>query len=116
MARPVSFAPFDVVVVPFPYSDVLAEKRRPAVLVSGPELEARTGLVWVAMVTSVAGPLQLGDAILSDLSAAGLGVPSRVRASKLATLNVGRILRRAGGLSESDTAAVMTALRACAAF
>ena len=45
------FAAFDVVIVPFPYADRLAEKRRPALVISGPKL-APYGLIWVAMITS----------------------------------------------------------------
>ena len=37
-SRSKAFAPFDVVVVPFPYADRLAEKRRPAVVVNAPAL------------------------------------------------------------------------------
>lgn len=111
-----SLAPFDVVVVPFPYSDVLTEKRRPAVVVSTPEFEAELGLVWLAMVTSAPGPLRLGDAIVADLTSAGLGVPCRVRGAKLATLDRGRVLRRAGALSAADAAAVSAAVRACMAI
>ncbi|MEA2824553.1 MAG: hypothetical protein QOF03_1035, partial [Alphaproteobacteria bacterium] len=33
-----AYAPFQVVVVPFPYTDRLADKRRPAVVVSKPAL------------------------------------------------------------------------------
>jgi mRNA interferase MazF len=112
----VTFAPFDVIVVPFPYSDVLAEKRRPAVVVSASVLEAQLGVVWLAMITSVGGPLRLGDAALTDLTAAGLTVPSRVRAGKLATLDLTRVVRRAGSLAPADAAAVTAALRECAAF
>jgi len=42
----------DVVVLPFPYADRLAEKRRPAVVVSLPSLAQKHGIVWVVMVTS----------------------------------------------------------------
>jgi len=45
--------PFEIVVVPFPYTDRMAEKRRPALVVSNAELAARFGRVWVAMITSV---------------------------------------------------------------
>lgn len=40
------FEPFDVIVVPFPYVDRLAEKRRPALVISNREL-AGHGVVWV---------------------------------------------------------------------
>lgn len=111
-----SLQPFDIVVVPFPYSDRLAEKRRPALVVSSPELEARNGLVWVAMITSAARPAGFGDARITDQAAAGLPASSMVRAGKLATIEPGRILRKAGSLAPGDRTAVEIALRGCAAF
>ena len=111
-----TLAPFDVVVVPFPYSDTLAEKRRPAVVVSVSGLEADLGLLWLAMVTSAPGALRMGDARVTDLAAAGLAVPCRVRAAKLATLDRPRIVRRTGALSPGDAAALASALQVCAAF
>ena len=47
----IRFNPYDVVVVPFPYADRLAEKRRPALVISNHRLAAH-GLIWVAMITS----------------------------------------------------------------
>lgn len=111
-----SYAPFDVVVVPFPYSDRLAEKRRPALIVSDAALANELGRVWVAMITSDRGVLQLGDMMLEDLAAAGLPAPSIVRASKIAAIETDRIARRAGGLSATDRAKAAVALKACAAF
>ena len=64
--------PFDVVVVPFPYSDRLADKRRPALVISHPDLPARLGRVWVAMITSVPYA-ELGDVTLGEFAAAGDG-------------------------------------------
>lgn len=111
-----TLAPFDVVVVPFPCSDALAEKRRPAVVVSAPRVEADHGLLWLAMVTSAPGASRLGDAAITDLAASGLTVPCRVRGAKLATLDRTRVLRRTGALSTIDAAALGLALKACAAF
>lgn len=107
--------PFDVVVVPFPYSDRLAEKRRPALVVSHPDLPTVLGRVWVAMITSVSGGF-LGDVTLRDLAEAGLPAASIVRASKLATLDADRVLRTLGRLSATDEAQARAALAACAGF
>ena len=107
--------PFDVVVVPFPYGDRLAEKRRPALVVSHPDLPARLGRVWVAMITSIPHQ-ELGDVALGDMAAAGLPVASTLRASKLATLDVGRVVRVAGRLSDQDQKLARRALMACAGF
>lgn len=111
-----TYAPFDVVVVPFPYSDRLAETRRPALVVSAPDLERTLDRVWVAMITSDRGQQLHGDATIADLTAAGLPAPSRLRASKIATIEVGHILRRVGRLSDPDRNAAMEALKACSAF
>lgn len=107
--------PFDVVVVPFPYSDRLAEKRRPALIVSHPDLAARLARVWVAMITSVPHE-EFGDVAITSREMAGLPVASTLRASKLATVNANRIIRVAGRLSEDDQRQARRALLACAGF
>lgn len=111
-----SFAAFDIVVVPFPYSDRLAEKRRPALVVSAPALGDELDRLWVAMITTDRGHRLLGDAPIADMASTGLSAASLVRASKIATIEVDRVLRRAGRLSARDLAAATTALRACAGF
>ena len=52
---------FDIVVVPFPYSDQLAEKRRPALVVSSNAFNKKHGLLWVIMITSAANPARPDD-------------------------------------------------------
>jgi mRNA interferase MazF len=111
-----TFITFDIVVVPFPYSDQLAEKRRPALVVSAPILGDQLDRLWVAMITTDRGRRLHGDAAIKDLAAAGLPAESLVRASKIATIEVERVVRRAGRLSEGDIAAATDALRACAGF
>lgn len=103
-------APFDVVVVPFPYADKLAEKRRPAVVVSAKLVSERYRLVWLAMITSAANPRWDCDVEISDLAASGLPAPSRIRPVKLATADVARVLRRIGRLSAADAKALKKAL------
>jgi mRNA interferase MazF len=111
-----SAEPFDVVVVPFPYSDRLAEKRRPALVVSAPAVERALGRVWVAMITSAVEGAGFADTRIEDLHAAGLPAPSLLRASKIATIDADRILRRVGALSTPDRAAAERALRLCSGF
>ncbi|MGH6949309.1 MAG: type II toxin-antitoxin system PemK/MazF family toxin, partial [Vitreimonas sp.] len=61
------FAQGAILVLPFPYSDKLAEKKRPAVVVSKTGLERTHGLVWVAMITSDRGARRRDDVIIADL-------------------------------------------------
>lgn len=111
-----TYAAFDVIVVPFPFSDRLSEKRRPALVVSKPRLEIETGRVWVAMITSALHAADFGDCVIGDVAQAGLSKASMVRAGKITNIDLNRILRRVGGLSRSDQSAASEALRLCAAF
>jgi len=105
----VSFAPGDVVVVPFPYADALAEKRRPAVVVSSPHLEREHRLVWLVMVTSTTRRWR-GDVPVTDLATTGLPVSCVVRPAKIACVGAPRILRKLGALCPADWKAVRASL------
>lgn len=111
-----TFAPFDIVVVPFPYSDQLAEKRRPALVVSAPGMAADLDRLWVVMITSDRGKRLVGDAPIEDLKSTGLPAASIVRASKIATIDVARVLRLAGRLAPTDQDGAVAALKLCAGF
>lgn len=102
-------AAFDVIVVPFPYSDQLAEKRRPALVISNDRLHAE-GFVWIAMITSAGREHRAGDVAIRDLKAAGLPGASLLRASKIATIEPARILRRVGSLAKGERTAVKRAI------
>ena len=108
------FRPFDVVAVAV--GEGAAAKRRPALVVSNPNFENATGLVWVAMITTPDHEPRFGDIPIGDQAAAGLPTASVIRASKLATLAVSKIKRRLGSLAEGDRAGARVALRASAAF
>ena len=100
--------PFDVVVVPFPFTDREADRRRPALVVSSPDFNAIHDQSILAMITSAGGDWP-SDVAIRDWREAGLSVPCKVRL-KLFTLDDARILRRTGALSERDAAAVRSAL------
>ena len=100
----------DIVVVPFPYTDRLAEKRRPALVVSNAKL-VRFGVVWVAMITSAENEPWSCDVGIADLDRAGLPAASVVRSAKIACIEPTRILRRAGKLDRRTSQAVASKLR-----
>lgn len=104
------FRPFDVVAVPFPYADRAAEKRRPAVVVSAPELEQDHGLIWLAMITSADNAPWPGDIPIRELETAGLPHESVVRPAKIATVEAARATR-IGRLEPATRAKVAEAIR-----
>jgi mRNA interferase MazF len=104
-----SFGPWDIVVVPFPYSDQLAEKRRPALVISNDDL-ARIGFLWIVMITSARRATQPGDVSIRDFAKAGLAGNSIVRASKIATIEPVRVLRRIGELAIAERRSVARAI------
>jgi mRNA interferase MazF len=109
-ARETRYDPFDIVVVPFPYADRLAEKRRPALVISNRKLAVH-GLIWVAMITSADNEAWSSDVAIADLKRAGLPAPSVVRVAKIACIEPGRIDRRVGRLDKAATRMVGQKLR-----
>lgn len=101
------FAQGSILILPFPYSDRLAEKRRPAVVISKPTLERQHGLIWVAMITSDRGARRQCDTPLGDLKRAGLPAPSLVRSTKLATVEPERVVRLSGSLTKTELTQVL---------
>jgi len=104
------YDPFDIVVVPFPYADRLAEKRRPALVISNRKLAVH-GLIWVAMITSADNESWSSDVAITDLKRAGLPAPSVVRPAKIACIEPTRIDRRVGRLDKAAARVVGQRLR-----
>lgn len=103
MRRMPSYSPGDVVVVPFPFSDRAASKRRPALVCSTAAFNERSQHLVLAMITTAAHTQWPGDVRIRDLKPTLLPVSSIVR-WKLFTLDVSLVLRRAGALSVRDRA------------
>lgn len=96
-----TFKSWDIVKVPFPYTDRPVRQRRPALVVAAGQLEANHGLLWVLMITSAENRRWSNDVVISDLDAAGLPAASMVRCAKIATIE-SRDTERLGSLSVSD--------------
>ena len=105
-----TFKSFDVLVVPFPFTDSTAMKRRPALVLSAEQFQDRIGHLVLAMITSRENRGWPLDVEISDLKAAGLSHASVVR-MKLFTLDERFVLRKAGRLTETDCQAVQRSLK-----
>jgi mRNA interferase MazF len=102
--------PWDVVVVPFPFSESAGSKRRPALVLSQRSFN-EGGHTVLAMITTKIEPAWQGDTEIEDLPTVGLQRPCIVR-WKLFTLDNQLIVRRTGQLGELDRSRAARALSA----
>ncbi len=100
-----TFEPWDIVKVPFAYTDRPVRQRRPALVIAAGDLLKHHNLVWVLMITSAENRGWPTDVVVSDLAVAGLPAPSVVRTAKVAVIDC-RDVERLGTLSNADRAAV----------
>ncbi len=106
-----TYEQFDVVVVPFPFTDIPASKRRPALVLStAHSFNTSVGHSAMAMITTATHSSWALDVTIADLDAAGLKAPSIVR-MKLFTLDHNLVLSAIGRLGDGDQDLVKGALR-----
>jgi mRNA interferase MazF len=100
----------DVVVVPFPFVDLAAEKRRPSLILSQTGFNDAHGYSICAMITTAARSKWPSDITIRDLKPAGLNHPCVIR-WKLFTLPNEIILKHLGSLTQRDRHDVIAAVR-----
>ena len=106
---------FELVRVPFPFTDRQATKRRPALVISRPVFQQHSGHLLLAMVTSAKHSQWPSDWPIEDLQAAGLPQACVVR-FKLFSLDQSLLLGSLGQLSTRDQRGVLSRLDAVAAL
>ena len=100
----------DVVVVPFPFVDVAANKRRPSLVLSRTAFNDSHGHSICAMITTATRTRWPSDITIQDLAVAGLPRPCVVR-WKLFTLPNEVIIKRAGRLAYRDRESIVSVAR-----
>ncbi len=101
---------WDLVVVPFPFSEKPGAKRRPALVLSRKSFNT-SGHTVLVMITTQAHHAWPGDIEIHDWKFAGLPLPCIVRL-KAFTLDNRLVLRRIGALSGADRHRVAGELKA----
>ncbi len=96
-----TYKKWDVVVVPFPFSDSSKMKPRPALILSNSGFNSKSGHSLLAMITTASNTNWHNDVSITDLEKAGLPVPSVVR-FKLFSLDNRVILKKIGEFSAKD--------------
>lgn len=101
----------DVVLVPFPFSDLSTTKVRPAVVVSSTLYHStEPDLLLAALTSRVAAATSPFDYVLNDWRTAGLRYPSALK-PVLFTLDPAHVVYRIGALTSADLTQIDRRLR-----
>ena len=113
MPSTTSFSQGDVVLVPFPFTDLSAIKQRPALVLSPDRSNRVRPDVVVAAITSQI-PAKTGDdeVLLSgnELKETGLPKQSIIKLSKIFTIHQGLIRKKIGHVSDSRRGEILEKL------
>ncbi|MEM9274708.1 MAG: type II toxin-antitoxin system PemK/MazF family toxin [Cyanobacteria bacterium P01_F01_bin.143] len=104
-----TYKQFDIVVVPFPFTDSPKTKRRPALVLSDVSV-FKVNKTILTMITSANHPEWALDTKIKDLEAAGLKAPSKIR-FKLFTLDNQLIIKKIGSLGIHDRRAITQTIK-----
>ena len=98
-----SMTKFDVVLVPFPFSDLRSSKKRPCLILTMFEPKSLGKHMIVSMITSnLAGISFPFDIVMKDWKGAGLPKPSLIRLSKIVTLDSTIVVKNLGRITGAD--------------
>lgn len=101
-----TYKTLDIVVVPFPFTDAIETKKRPAIVLSSSNtFNTEAGHSVLAMITSAQHNSWPRDTFISNLSSCGLQKPSIIRL-KLFTIDHRLIIEKIGSLSTKDQKAL----------
>lgn len=92
----------NVVLVGFPFTNLKATKKRPAVILSSTSYQAyRPDVILLAITSRIKDPLTYGEAMIADWGQAGLIKPSLFK-PLIATVDQVIVLKKLGTLSAGD--------------
>jgi mRNA interferase MazF len=108
-----SFRQGDVVLVPFPFTNLSAIKQRPALVISPDRLnDTRPDVVVVAITSQIPPSLADDEMRLPDaeLATCGLPKPSIIKLGKIFTIHQGLIRKTLGRLPQGTLEEIRTRL------
>ena len=101
----------ELVLVPFPFTDQSAVKKRPAVIVSSDDYNRlRPDIIIMAVTSQMRSADFFGDVALSDWQQAGLLKPSVIKPI-FTTIEKNMIIKKLGRIGDNDRSALSDALR-----
>lgn len=92
---------WDVVLLPFPFTDLKATKKRPALVISPREYNSGPDVLVMFVTSNLKSNPKMGDYILKEWKKAGLPKPSMTR-MKFATIDKKLVIKKIAALTEKD--------------
>jgi len=92
---------WDIILVPFPFTNLKTTKKRPALVVSPDDYNQGMDVVIAFITSKMNLPARIGDYKISQWEKSCLPKPSMLR-MKFATLDKNLIIRRIGQLAQKD--------------
>lgn len=92
---------WEIVLVPFPFTDLSASKKRPALIISPDDYNNELDIIIAFITSKIDVKPRLGDYHIKEWKKANLPKPSMIR-MKLATIDKKIIVKKLGELSNTD--------------
>lgn len=97
-----TYKKWEIILVPFPFTDLKSIKKRPALIVSPDEYNQKMEIVIAFITSKLDSKYRLGDYKIQEWQKSNLPKPSMIR-MKFATINSAIVIKKIGKLSEKDT-------------
>ena len=101
----------DVILVPFPFSNQTASKKRPAVIISSDAYNnVSLDIVIMAITSHIEKTIGIGEYLLQDWNNSGLLKPSAIKPA-ISTIEQTLVVRKLGALSHRDLVSLENAVK-----
>ena len=101
MKSTMNYKKWEIVLVPFPFTDLTTTKKRPALIISPNEYNDKFDVIIAFITSKLDLEYRIGDYNIQEWEKSNLPKPSMLR-MKFATIDKSIIIKRFGILSEND--------------
>ena len=104
------FKKWDIILVPFPFTNLQFVKKRPALILSPENYNNGPDLVILFITSNLSAYGRMGDCLIQNWKQSGLPKPSMTR-MKFATIEKSIVIRKLGRIQEPDQKSINSELQ-----
>jgi len=93
---------WDIILIPFPFTDLTTTKRRPGLIISPEEYNKGQDILIAYITSKLDREKRIGDYLIEKWKESHLPKPSMIR-MKFATIDQSIIIKKLGRLTKSDS-------------